>query len=213
MEVIDPAVLQDELKKRQTPSILQMFVAILVVVFFVGYSLDIVRRHDASIKQQQIISVVGQPSQQLTPVGLASNVEPLRKIILEKTTEIQQKSSKSASSSQAKPKLPDGCINNIPDNHFHKHHIVNPPEGPVTLVCCITTKGPLNIAVHPKWAPLGAARFLDMVTSGFFSSRVPLFRALQGFLVQFGLAGDPQVQRKFDMKGKNGAVYIQLFKK
>ena len=61
-----------------------------------------------------------------------------------------------------------------------------------------------NIAVHESWAPLGAKNFLDMVTTGFFSSKVAFFRALKGFLVQFGLSGDPTVQKRFDERYKNG---------
>ena len=68
----------------------------------------------------------------------------------------------------------------------------------MTLVCCQTTLGVLNIAVHPAWAPLGAQRVLQMVENGFFNSEVAFFRALAGFLVQFGIAGDPKVQAKFD---------------
>ncbi|KAJ1432710.1 hypothetical protein B484DRAFT_327133 [Ochromonadaceae sp. CCMP2298] len=75
--------------------------------------------------------------------------------------------------------------------------MVPPPAGPVTLVCCNTTAGVLNIEVHPAWAPLGAARFLQMVRSGFFGTEVGLFRALKGFLVQFGLAGVPLVQKEY----------------
>lgn len=37
--------------------------------------------------------------------------------------------------------------------------------------------------------------------SKFFSTRVGLFRSLKGFLVQFGLAGDPVVQTEFHRKG------------
>jgi cyclophilin family peptidyl-prolyl cis-trans isomerase len=77
----------------------------------------------------------------------------------------------------------------------------------VDLVCCQTTKGVWNIAVHKTWAPIGAENFLNMVTSGFFSSKVGLFRSLKGFLIQFGLAGDPAVQKKFEetmLKGKHG---------
>ena len=48
---------------------------------------------------------------------------------------------------------------------YNRKHIVPPPAGPVTLVCCNTTKGVLNIEVHPTWAPNGAARFLHMVCS------------------------------------------------
>jgi hypothetical protein len=58
--------------------------------------------------------------------------------------------------------------------------------------------GVLNIAVHPTWAPLGAQRVLQMVENGFFDAEVAFFRALAGFLVQFGIAGDPKVQAKFD---------------
>lgn len=60
--------------------------------------------------------------------------------------------------------------------------------------------GPLNIAIHPTWAPVGAENFLNMVKTGFFSSNVGLFRAIKNFIVQFGLAGSPAVQRKFEME-------------
>ena len=80
------------------------------------------------------------------------------------------------------------CLYSIPQPDL-RQHIVTPPSGPVTLVCCNTTKGTLNIEVHTSWAPIGAERFLHMVNNGFFSTKVGLFRALKGFLVQFGLAG------------------------
>ena len=80
-------------------------------------------------------------------------------------------------------------------------HIVEPPAGSITFVCCNSTMGFMGIAVHPSWAPLGAKRFLDMVSGGFFSSKVGMFRALKGFLVQFGLAGDPKVQRIWNEQG------------
>ena len=53
-------------------------------------------------------------------------------------------------------------------------HIVSPPpdEMPATLVTCKTTAGYLHVMVHPSWAPLGANRFLQMVETKYFSSRV-----------------------------------------
>jgi hypothetical protein len=54
---------------------------------------------------------------------------------------------------------------NRPGYDYNREHIVPPPAGPVKLVCCNTTKGPLNIEVHPTWAPNGAGRFLEMVPS------------------------------------------------
>lgn len=94
----------------------------------------------------------------------------------------------------------EGCLTEIPPDP-ERRHIVPPPAGNVTLVCCNTTQGLLDIEVHPTWAPLGAERFLYMVRDRFFETEVPLFRALKGFLVQFGLAGDPEVQRRYHKMG------------
>ena len=102
--------------------------------------------------------------------------------------------------------LPAGCLQKIPYIDNGKH-IVAPPIGPVDLICCVTSQGVWNIAVHKTWAPIGAENFLKMVTTGFFSSKVPLFRSLKNFLIQFGLAGDPAVQTNFEqnmLKGKHG---------
>ena len=93
-----------------------------------------------------------------------------------------------------------GCVN-VAKVIDVRVHIVEPPSGSITLVCCNTTKGVINIEVHPTWAPKGAERFLHMVRSGFFSTHVGLFRALKNFLVQFGLAGDPSVQKQFHKMG------------
>lgn len=70
-----------------------------------------------------------------------------------------------------------------------------------TKVKCETTAGTLLIEVHHDWAPLGARRFLKMVNEGFFDTRVALFRAVENFLCQTGIAGDPQVQRQWRARG------------
>jgi cyclophilin family peptidyl-prolyl cis-trans isomerase len=52
-----------------------------------------------------------------------------------------------------------------------------------------TTKGRFIIEVHRVWAPLGADRFYNLVTQGFFDdSRI--FRVRAGYITQFGIAGD-----------------------
>jgi len=53
-------------------------------------------------------------------------------------------------------------------------------------------RGTITIDVHPEWAPLGAARFLELVDEGFFSN-VRFFRAIPGFMAQFGISGKPSV--------------------
>lgn len=104
----------------------------------------------------------------------------------------------------------DGCLTEVPK--VNRTHIVKPPSGPITLVCCNTTKGPLNIEVHPAWAPNGAERFLYMVKDRFFSTEIALFRAMKGFLVQFGIAGDPEVNRRYMKMGhlKDDPAWLPL---
>ncbi len=77
-------------------------------------------------------------------------------------------------------------------------HMVNPPKGgQLTLLCCETTKGPWSLVVHDKWAPLGAARFLEMVSSRYMDSEIPLFRCIQDFICQFGLSSDASLSKLF----------------
>ena len=49
-----------------------------------------------------------------------------------------------------------------------------------------------TVQVHPDWAPLGAARFRELVDSDFFSG-TRFFRVVPGFVAQFGISGDPKV--------------------
>lgn len=55
-----------------------------------------------------------------------------------------------------------------------------------------TSKGDFVVEVTRKWAPLGADRFYNLVKNGFYDG-VRFFRVLPGFVVQFGLSGDPEV--------------------
>ncbi len=59
-----------------------------------------------------------------------------------------------------------------------------------------TTKGDFVIEIHRDWAPRGADRFHELVKSGFFQD-VAFFRAIDGFMVQFGIHGDPAVSAKW----------------
>lgn len=77
-------------------------------------------------------------------------------------------------------------------------HMVTPPEGGnLHLVCCHTTKGPLNFVIHEKWAPHGAQRVLQMVKTAYFNAGVPMMRCLRGFLCQFGLNSDKNLSQLY----------------
>jgi peptidyl-prolyl cis-trans isomerase A (cyclophilin A) len=58
----------------------------------------------------------------------------------------------------------------------------------------VTSKGEFVIEVQRAWAPLGADRFYNLVKAGFFD-KVKFFRAISGFMVQFGINGDPAISR------------------
>jgi peptidyl-prolyl cis-trans isomerase A (cyclophilin A) len=59
-----------------------------------------------------------------------------------------------------------------------------------------TSKGTFVVEVHRDWAPNAADRFYNLVKLGFFDD-TRFFRAVDGFMVQFGLSGDPSVSTKW----------------
>jgi peptidyl-prolyl cis-trans isomerase A (cyclophilin A) len=57
-----------------------------------------------------------------------------------------------------------------------------------------TTKGDLIIDVHRDWSPNGADRFYNLVRANYFDN-VRFFRAVKGFMVQFGISPRVDVNR------------------
>jgi peptidyl-prolyl cis-trans isomerase A (cyclophilin A) len=55
-----------------------------------------------------------------------------------------------------------------------------------------TSKGVFVVEVTRDWAPNGADRFYNLVKNGFYDN-VRFFRVISGFMVQFGINGDPRI--------------------
>jgi peptidyl-prolyl cis-trans isomerase A (cyclophilin A) len=55
-----------------------------------------------------------------------------------------------------------------------------------------TSKGAFVIDVHRDYAPNGADRFYNLVKNGFYDDN-RFFRVISGFMVQFGINGDPKI--------------------
>jgi len=59
-----------------------------------------------------------------------------------------------------------------------------------------TSAGVFVIEVHTDWAPRGADRVYNLVKNGYYDG-CRFFRVVPGFVVQFGINGDPAIQRNW----------------
>lgn len=59
-----------------------------------------------------------------------------------------------------------------------------------------TSCGDFVVEVQRKWAPKGADRFHELVTAGYYDE-CRFFRVVPGFVVQWGMNGDPAVYAKW----------------
>lgn len=78
-----------------------------------------------------------------------------------------------------------------------------------------TSAGMFTVEVHRDWAPNGADRFYNLVKNGYYDN-VRFFRVISGFMVQFGINGDPELNKVWKdariprdpVKQSNGRGYI-----
>lgn len=96
---------------------------------------------------------------------------------------------------QADPPLPMGAP--LPKAAKQETSRVDVGDVPETFqVKFETTKGDFVVEVHRDWSPYGAARFYELVKTGFYDD-CRFFRVLPGFMAQWGIHGDPSVMRKW----------------
>lgn len=60
----------------------------------------------------------------------------------------------------------------------------------------VTSQGDIVFEINRAWSPNGADRFYNLVKIGFFDD-VAMFRAIKGFMIQFGIHGNPTVSAKW----------------
>jgi peptidyl-prolyl cis-trans isomerase A (cyclophilin A) len=69
------------------------------------------------------------------------------------------------------------------------------PVAPDTFrVAFETGKGRFVVEAIRAWAPIGVDRFHQLVTIGYFD-KVKFFRVLPNFMAQFGISGDPEMNK------------------
>ncbi|MGC2658279.1 MAG: peptidylprolyl isomerase [Bryobacteraceae bacterium] len=59
-----------------------------------------------------------------------------------------------------------------------------------------TTKGDVTILVHRDWSPMGADHFYQLINLGFYNG-ARFFRIVPNFVVQFGMNGDPALNKRW----------------
>jgi peptidyl-prolyl cis-trans isomerase A (cyclophilin A) len=75
-----------------------------------------------------------------------------------------------------------------------------PPAPAEFKVKFATTKGDIVLSVHRAWSPNGADRFYSLVKMGFYDD-TRFFRAVEGFMVQFGISGKPELNKQWQNRG------------
>eukprot|EP00929_Paragymnodinium_shiwhaense_P037702 TRINITY_DN20041_c0_g2_i3.p1 TRINITY_DN20041_c0_g2~~TRINITY_DN20041_c0_g2_i3.p1 ORF type:complete len:239 (+),score=42.94 TRINITY_DN20041_c0_g2_i3:65-718(+) len=66
-------------------------------------------------------------------------------------------------------------------------------------VLCSTTAGNMTVELTDTWSPKGVERFLELVEAEVFDGQL-FYRVVPGFLLQFGVAADPEVHKVWQRK-------------
>ena len=97
--------------------------------------------------------------------------------------------------------LAAGCGSD--DGKLNKEALMEPTseemkaEGPEEYTVIFeTTAGEFELTVHRDWAPRGADRFYNLIKNGYYNEQ-RFFRVVPGFVVQWGMSGDPELTKKW----------------
>jgi peptidyl-prolyl cis-trans isomerase A (cyclophilin A) len=87
-----------------------------------------------------------------------------------------------------------------PTDPARRHALLFAPNDPfwatrapdTALVEIETTRGPITVVLRRAWAPHGVDRAYNLARAGYFDDS-RFYRVVDGFVAQFGLAGDPVI--------------------
>ncbi|MFP4500980.1 MAG: peptidylprolyl isomerase [Candidatus Hydrogenedentota bacterium] len=102
-----------------------------------------------------------------------------RKEAADMIAQAEEKTPETEDAAEKPTKKEDTMQENLPDQA--------PDTFKVAFEC---SNGTFVVQCHKDWAPLGVQRFYELVKTGFYND-ARFFRVVPGFVVQFGLAGDP----------------------
>ena len=116
-----------------------------------------------------------------------------------------EKARKDAESNQPAVKTPVGAPQAAHLKGSTVEAVGPEPQKGTFTVKVESSAGDFTIEVHRDWAPVGAERFYQLVKAGYYDD-CRYFRVVPGFMVQFGMNGDPTVQREWERNIKDDPV-------
>src|ERR1035437_3868926 len=109
--------------------------------------------------------------------------------------------------------IPAGAAAQTGTVDFSKAKLRNPEQlketAPATYKATFdTSAGAFVIEVHRDWAPNEADRFYNLVKNGFYDD-CRFFRVVPGFMVQFGMNGNPAIQKIWQNRSEEHTSELQ----
>lgn len=116
--------------------------------------------------------------------------------------ELQKANVKPAEKQADAPKTePSTDTSSLPKGFVIDQEVLSKPTAPEASpeqynVLVSTTQGDFLLEVTRSWSPNGADRFYQLVSAGYYTD-IAFFRAIDNFMVQFGMHGTPALTQKW----------------